>query len=281
MNPPWTPYELQLIIADYFSMLLAELRNEPYNKALHRRALMQQIPRSAGSIERKHMNISAVLIKYGRPFILGYKPYKNFQRDMEIAVLDHLDNHLGLDQEFESFAKTDIIIPEQSINFNTWIDTPPTDSIAAEPSVAYQRKIRKVDFLAAEQANQKTGMAGEELVMKYEKWRLQMAGKDNLADSVEWVSRDKGDGAGFDILSRNMNGTDRYIEVKSTKLGKVTPVYVSRNELEFSREKDQHFHLYRVFQMRKSPKLFTTSGRLDHTLHLEAVNYVGKFGSHP
>ncbi|MCF8332068.1 MAG: DUF3883 domain-containing protein [Bacteroidales bacterium] len=279
MQSPWSPNEIRLIVQDYFVMLLAELRNEPYNKAQYRRALKQKISRSAGSIERKHMNISAVLIKYGRPFIQGYKPYKNFQGDLEFAVLDYLENHLDLDQEFESFTKKDIIIPEQSIDFNKWIDTPPIDSIAAEPRVAYKRRIRKIDFLAAEQANQKTGMAGEELVMKYEMWRLQRAGKDNLADKVEWVSRDKGDGAGFDILSRNMNGTDRYIEVKSTKLGKMTPLYVSGNELDFSKEKDQNFHLYRVFQMRKSPKLFTAPGRLDHTLHLEAVNYVGKFSN--
>ena len=85
------------------------------------------------------------------------------------------------------------------------------------------------------------------------------------------------DGAGFDILSRNNNGTDRFIEVKSTKLGKMTPVYLSRNELEFSREKESNYFLYRVFQLRNSPKLFTANGRLDSVLNLEPINYIGKF----
>ena len=56
-------------------------------------------------------------------------------------------------------------------------------------------------------------------------------GRDWTIQEVEWISKEQGDGAGFDILSRNANGTDRYIEVKTTKLGELTPIYMTRNGL--------------------------------------------------
>ena len=44
------------------------------------------------------------------------------------------------------------------------------------------------------------------------------AGKENLAEEIEWVSQTQGDGLGFDILSRNTNGTDKYVEIEKNKI---------------------------------------------------------------
>ena len=57
----WIQAELQAIVADYFAMLENELAGRPYSKTEHREALREIAKRSAGSIERKHQNISAVL----------------------------------------------------------------------------------------------------------------------------------------------------------------------------------------------------------------------------
>ena len=54
-----------------------------------------------------------------------------------------------------------------------------------------------------------------------------------MANKIEWVSQTQGDGLGFDIHSRNTDGTDRYIEVKSTKLTKEAPFYFSALEYDF------------------------------------------------
>ena len=43
--------------------------------------------RSDPSIERKHQNISAVLLEMGLPFIDGYKPLRNYQRPLLPAVV--------------------------------------------------------------------------------------------------------------------------------------------------------------------------------------------------
>ena len=57
----WNDDELDIIVADYFTMLGSELRGLDYNKSAHRRALVERTGRTEGSIERKHQNISAVL----------------------------------------------------------------------------------------------------------------------------------------------------------------------------------------------------------------------------
>jgi hypothetical protein len=59
---PWTRYEVDLIVADYFEMLRAELSGEGFSKADHNRELRPKLNgRSKSSIEYKHQNISAVL----------------------------------------------------------------------------------------------------------------------------------------------------------------------------------------------------------------------------
>ena len=114
-------------------------------------------------------------------------------------------------------------------------------------------------------------------MMKYEKWRLSQAGKENLADKIEWVSKEKGDGAGFDILSKNVDGTDKYIEVKTTKLSKETPIYLTRTELQFASLNTDRFHLYRVFNFEIKPQFFIRSGNYERYCTLQPLTYKGYF----
>ena len=91
----WQPDELDAIVEDYFAMLREELAGRAYVKAHRNAALRTRIGRTAGSIERKHMNISAVLRELGLPYIDGYKPFSNFQdalgRTIESYLLAHPD----------------------------------------------------------------------------------------------------------------------------------------------------------------------------------------------
>jgi hypothetical protein len=89
----WSPEELKLIVDDYFSMLRDEQAARPYSKTQHRRALMERIDRSDGSIEFKHQNISAVLIELGLPRIEGYRPASNYQGAIFDAIGGYLSNN--------------------------------------------------------------------------------------------------------------------------------------------------------------------------------------------
>ena len=60
MADAWTDTEIDLIVADYFAMLGAELAGRATNKAEHNRELQTLIARGRGAIEFKHQNISAV-----------------------------------------------------------------------------------------------------------------------------------------------------------------------------------------------------------------------------
>lgn len=56
-------------------------------------------------------------------------------------------------------------------------------------------------------------------------------------------------------VSENTNGTDRLVEVKTTKLTKETPIYLTNNELGFASLNAKNFYLYRVFNFVTSPNI--------------------------
>lgn len=107
-----------------------------------------------------------------------------------------------------------------------------------------------------------------------ERSRLLELGRDDLASRVEWVSQAIGDGLGFDVLSFDeADDSERLIEVKTTGLGKYFPFYVTGNELRCSEDVKQQFHLYRVFDFARRPRLFVMRGSLRVTCRLEAVQF--------
>ncbi len=278
MPDSWSNIEVELIVADYFNMLSAELKGLHYSKADHRKALLPLLSnRSEGSIEFKHQNISAVLIELGQPYIKGYLPRFNYQHVLKEAIIDYLKQNLSIENQFMEYSDRVILAPAKSADFKNIIVEPPKTNIAAEPAISYTKSPIKTNYLEREQNNLRLGFLGEELVIRYEKWYLINSGKEKLADQIRWISKEEGDGAGFDILSRNPDGSDKYIEVKTTKLGKETPIFFSKNELDFSVEKSGQFHLYRLFNFEEQAKMFTRNGSLDQICRPVPVSFKGYF----
>ena len=89
----WTDEENDLIVADYFAMLADDLAGRPYSKAEHNRNLQARVGRSRGSIEFKHMNISAVLTILAEDTLRGYRPAFNIQAALIDAVARWLARH--------------------------------------------------------------------------------------------------------------------------------------------------------------------------------------------
>ncbi|MGM9475229.1 DUF3883 domain-containing protein [Pedobacter sp. GSP4] len=277
MTFDWSNKEVELIVADYFGMLVDELEGRTLNKAYHRKALMPLLNnRSDGSVEFKHQNISPVLIGLGIPYIKGYKPRFNFQKSLLVSkVQQYLMRHPFLDQIFIAFA--DGANPANlDIDFHKWHIPAPVVGNVLEGFRNLRRPVR-VNYLKREEQNRDLGLKGEEQVMLYEKFLLHMAGKDVLADKIELVSKDQGDGLGFDILSKNLNGTDKFIEVKTTKLGRESPFFFSQNEYNFSIENERNYHLYRVFDFNHGPKIFTCAGSFDQFCKVTPIQYSGSF----
>jgi hypothetical protein len=277
MNNDWSKTEVELIVADYFNMLALELAGKTYNKTSYRQALLPMLnKRSEGSVEFKHQNISAVLANMGLPFIKGYKPRFNYQQILEEEVANFLQmNRNVYENTFEQFVESTPAINRTKIDFENIVGEEPEVSQVAEHEPSY-RPI-KTNYLKKEQDNRKLGERGEELVIAYEQYRLIKAGKESFADKIEWVAKERGDGMGFDILSKNINGTDRYIEVKTTKLSKETPIYLTKTEVSFAALQKQSFYLYRIYNFDTKPRLFIKNGEYDKYCKLLPESFKGYF----
>jgi hypothetical protein len=238
---PWQDDELDAIIADYFSMLAAELAGEPYVKSRHSAALMARIGRSHRSVEFKHQNISAVLVVLGLPWIPGYIPKENYQSAIFDAIDRYLTSHpFVLDPTPISSVATE---PQSSAIF---VDSPTLTTQKRPVPVRLQRLVRKFDPVERDYRNRRLGSAGEAFVVDVERQRLAEADRMDLARKVRWIAQEDGDGAGYDILSFNSGGSERLIEVKTTNGAARTPFYLSRNECDLAAERPADWCIFRV-----------------------------------
>lgn len=272
----WSREEVEATVSDYLEMLAADLSGVPYNKASHRRRLLERLNnRSEASIEFKHANISAVLIDLGFPYIAGYKPRSNYQSLLFDVVADRLAASSRLLEVAAADAEQPIVVPEVD-DILSVLTSPPQvtsrDRTMSEPSG--RRVPFAVDYLEREARNRSLGAAGEEFVINYERARLIRSGRDRLAGRIEHVSRLRGDGEGFDILSFEESGQERLIEVKTTKYGQETPFFLSRNELAVSESRLDRYHLYRLFRFKVAPQLFILDGAISKTCALQAASYI-------
>jgi len=276
MRRNWNQIEVDAIINDYFSMLEKELLGQSFRKVDHSVFLSTQLQdRSRPAIERKHQNISAILIELGFPWISGYKPLGNYQSLLRDRLVVHLQENSRLAAVAAQAVDAPLSeLPLESV-LQRKVDPPERgefEYVIREPFSIASISTR-VDYLEREARNASLGRNGEMFVLEFERARLRDLGKYSLADKVEHVSETVGNCAGFDVRSFEVDGTDRFIEVKSTAFGKETPFYVTRNELMVSKERQERYHLYRVFYVRKYAQLYMLNGALDRLFQLDATQY--------
>jgi hypothetical protein len=116
----------------------------------------------------------------------------------------------------------------------------------------------------AENEKEKTriGNLGESLVMQFEIECLKSYG---INKAPEQISKTRGDGEGYDILSYDEEGNEKFIEVKTTSKGENTPFYITCNELEKSKLEKDRFFLYRLYEfdeINNRAKYFARKGDL-------------------
>jgi hypothetical protein len=277
MTGDWSTKEVEEAVSDYLHMLRQELADEPFNKAEHNRRLQVALPeRSRGSIEFKHQNISAILIELGYPYVEGYKPRVNYQELLRDVVVARLAENSGLSRLVQQVVDRPVDAPpEVDELLGILVDAPKPEKAdrTREPRRPIQRIPRQPNYLEIEARNRSLGLAGEELVMQFEHRRLWAANKKSLAERIQHVSRTQGDGLGYDIESFEETGQPRLIEVKTTRFGALTPFFVSRNEVQVSVERQNEYSLYRVFDFRSKPRIFTLPGSLDGSCLLDPVQY--------
>jgi hypothetical protein len=277
MPESWSRVEVEAAVTDYFAMLGKELQGEPFNKAEHNRSLQFLLhERTKGSIERKHQNISAVLIQLGYPYIDGYKPLGNYQELLRSVVEERLSIDTNLSHAVAAVVEAQVGgLPPIDDLLAIQVNAPSSD--LGESRLYERADVQRPDlarnYLEIEARNRSLGRAGEHLILKFEHERLWRAGKRTLADRIQHVSHTVGDHLGYDILSFETTGEERLVEVKTTRFGAMTPFFASRNEVSVSETRGLDYHLYRLFGFRDQPKLFVLPGSLRRTCRLEAASY--------
>jgi len=232
----WSRQEVEAIVDDYLSMLASELAGTPFSKAAHRRALLPLLNgRSEQSIEFKHANISAALLESGFPYIAGYKSRSNYQALLAEVLAERMARATELQEVAAADADRPMVVPEVDDILAVLTAPPKAGSEPHRVTEQSRPAIRlTTNYIEREARNRSLGAAGELFVLNYERARLIGVGKESLAARIEHTSKVRGDHEGYDILSFNEIGTERLIEVKTTKYGADTPFFVSRNEVSTS-----------------------------------------------
>ena len=86
-----------------------------------------------------------------------------------------------------------------------------------------------------------------------------------------------GDGAGYDVLSFDARGKERFLEVKTTVGSQTAPFYLTRNELSFSKERPEEFRICRLYDFLKIPKMFELTPPLENLVSLEPLSFEASF----
>lgn len=157
---------------------------------------------------------------------------------------------------------------------------PSSDIVVSDDSIiVYHQSRPKVSiseerFKAIQKTREQIGLAGENWVVDYEKDNLTNDGYVELADKVKRISQTN-ISAGYDVLSFEESGNEKFIEVKTTALTKAE-FFLSSNELDIAREFKYRYWIYFLSEIYGSPKLtkihnpFIEIGKL---LSLSPVNF--------
>jgi hypothetical protein len=138
------------------------------------------------------------------------------------------------------------IIPTKEINISD-------DSITTPSRIHY--RISEERFRKIQESREAIGRAGENWVINYERNYLSMKGKNALAERIARIS-EINVAAGYDILSFELDSSEKYIEVKTTALSKAA-FFISANELEIAQQLNGNYWIYFVSEIYGEPKLFT------------------------
>ena len=116
-----------------------------------------------------------------------------------------------------------------------------------------QAKLSPARFRSIKRRCEEIGHIGEQFVLNYERQRLREAGREDLAQEVQWISQESVT-EGYDILSFEVNGDERWIEVKATA-GHGHAFVMTDNEWQTAVEAGGKYYIYRVIEVRVKPRI--------------------------
>lgn len=104
---------------------------------------------------------------------------------------------------------------------------------------------RKIDWKKVQSSKDKTAALGEEIVMDI----LTEDAKEKGLKMPVHVSKEEGDGTGYDIRAWDEKGNEVHVEVKASKDRYADGFEMSRNEIEVSKDPNYTYLIYRVYNL--------------------------------
>ena len=118
------------------------------------------------------------------------------------------------------------------------------------------------------------------LCIKYEQKKLQALGRPDLVEKIKQVSI-LADGYGYDIISYDLdkNGKEYeiFIEVKTTKNKIDTEFFISKNEIDKSKELKDKYCLFRIYDLKgEQPKFYKVYGVIEDNFIISPITFMAK-----
>lgn len=206
------------------------------------------------------------------PQSIEVKPKDNTEGELESSKNVETNNNISVAM---SHIGASVVSGSSSIHDTTNIevlDTPITDSakevtlnIAMRSKTTSKQKVKKenvrpkddVDYSEQQLISQKIGDRGEELVLRNEIKKVKEWGlSDDIISQVRRVSLESDD-YGFDILSFDEDGNERYLEVKTTKQNRKNFSFIlTRNEFEHAKAYGNKYSFVIVFDILNQPRIW-------------------------
>ena len=104
---------------------------------------------------------------------------------------------------------------------------------------------KKLDFSKLNKLKNRIGALGEEIIFDF---LTQKAIKESLRQPKH-VSKEEGDGVGYDIIYWNENNEEIYVEVKTTTYNYMDGFEMTQNEIFASQKFKDQYEIYRVYDL--------------------------------
>lgn len=124
---------------------------------------------------------------------------------------------------------------------------------------------------------QEIGDKGEEYVLQKETDELKSNGRMDLANKVKIISKINV-GAGYDILSYDLNGSEKYIEVKTSVNNSKTFEW-TENEINVAKDYKDKYWIYLVRDISDKPKIHkiqNPADKIGNELAIRPISYLAR-----
>lgn len=161
------------------------------------------------------------------------------------------------------------------------LNKPPSAGFKPRGRGTYKRSFNNVSWEEKESRNRALGNAGEELVIEFERQKLISAGRNDLAERIEYTAQIQSN-AGYDITSYDSKtGEEKFIEVKTTTGNSKTPFFISSNEVQVSEELKEKYWIYRIYDFsfdssKAEIGFFSINGPVSDKFDLIANSYMAR-----